>query len=67
MKRGGITATVVPLRMISSDVKELVDIVVAYKISIKRVNECRSFAYRQEKMLKWKLEHELDVGIYYWH
>jgi hypothetical protein len=48
--------------MISSDVKELVDIVVAYKISIKRVNECRSFAYRQEKMLKWKLEHELDVA-----
>jgi hypothetical protein len=48
--------------MISSDVKELVDIVVAYKISIKRVNECRIFAYRQEKMLKWKLEHELDVA-----
>ena len=47
--------------MISSDVKELVDIVVAYK-NFYRVNECRSFAYRQEKMLKWKLEHELDVA-----
>ena len=32
---------------IKSDAKELVDIVVAVKISIKRINECRSFAYRK--------------------
>jgi hypothetical protein len=32
---------------IKFDVKELVDIVVADKIPIKRINECRSFTYRK--------------------
>ena len=57
-------ATVSTMRNdIKADVKELVDIVIEDQISLKRIDTYSSYGEkRRDKMLKWRLEHDLDVS-----